>query len=143
MFEYKNIIYAINVNDDVEKTLTHLTDYAKQKSAKLHVVTVHKTIFDYGYGAGVSEKTPNQLIKERLAKKFQEVTKKVEKQTYVDCKLIEADSVADGIIEYAQKNKIDLLILNGHHHGILGRMGSVASKIANNAPCDVVILKNV
>lgn len=142
MFDYKNIIYAIDVNDDVKDVLEHLLEYAKDKKANLHIVTVHKTIFDYGYGAGVSEKTPNQLIKDRLAQKFTEVTAKAAQHEQVKCVLIEADSIADGIIEYVQKQKIDLLILNGHHHGTFGRMGSVASKISNNAPCDVVILKN-
>ncbi|MDA0911108.1 MAG: universal stress protein [Proteobacteria bacterium] len=142
MFEYQNIIYAIDANDDVAKVLDHLVDYAKTKKAKLHVISVHKTVFDYGYGAGISEETPNQLIKDRLTQKFTEVTANIAKHDHVICKVIDADSVADGIIEYIEKQKIDLLILNGHHHGVFGRMGSVASKISNNAPCDVVILKN-
>ena len=59
------------------------------------------------------------------------------------CKLLESDSIADGIIDYVSKLGVDLLILNARDHGALGRMGSAASKISNHAPCDVVLLKNV
>lgn len=142
MFEYSKIAYAIDVNDTVAENCHHVAQYAIKKSAELHIVSVHKTIFDYGYSAGVSEHTPNQIIKMKIKHKLNELTEDYRNKNNVTIKLIENDSIADGIVSYVRECNIDLLVLNGHHHGIFGRMGSVASKISNNAPCDVMILKN-
>ena len=143
MFEYNKILYAIDVNNTVTDNCHYIEQYALKKRAALHIVSVHKTIFDYGYSAGVSEHTPNQIIKMKIKHKLNELTQDYKDKEHITIKLIENDSIAEGIVNYVHKCDIDLLVLNGHHHGMFGRMGSVASKISNNAPCDVLILKNV
>ncbi|MBK2125604.1 universal stress protein [Fangia hongkongensis] len=143
MFEYKKIVYAVDVNDKgLDNKITEVYAYAKRKGAELSVVSVHKTIFDYGYGAGINSLSPNEVVKERMQKALDALEELYVADSETKFLLVEADSISDGIIELIHENDIDLLVLNGHHHGVLGRMGSVATKIANNAPCDVVILKN-
>ena len=143
MFEYKKIVYAINVNDRaLENKIEEVCTYAQQKKAMLFIVMVHKTVFDYGYGASVNAKSPNEMLKEKVSEKLKALEAQHTADENQQFLLIEADAVADGIVEFVKEKDVDLLVLNGHHHGILGRMGSVATKIANNTPCDIVILKN-
>ncbi|WP_119344191.1 universal stress protein [Facilibium subflavum] len=144
MFNYKKVLYAVDVNDEgLQRRLANIVEHTKKKQATLYIVTVHKTIFDYGYAAGISEQTPNEMVKKKVKEKFQELTKSYEHEPHVKIELIEADGIAEGIIEYVENESVEQLIINGHHHGLLGRMGSVATKLVNNAPCDVVVLKHV
>jgi nucleotide-binding universal stress UspA family protein len=52
--------------------------------------------------------------------------------------IIEMGSTKNSIIDYIKKNKIDLLILGSHGVGGLSHLiGSTASYVVANAPCDV------
>jgi nucleotide-binding universal stress UspA family protein len=63
----------------------------------------------------------------------------------VTAKTVPASSIsaADDIISFAEKEKVDLIIGNRGLGGATTRfiMGSVASKVATHAPCNVYITK--
>lgn len=143
MINYKSILYAININDqlDREKKLHTVHEYSKRKNAKLHIINVFKTFPSFSYVAVVDENTNSEVLKDKVKNRFTEIVNKYNNFDNVITKVIDADSVTDGIINYIHNHNIELLVLNGHHHGLLWRMGSVASKLANNAPCDIFIFK--
>lgn len=58
--------------------------------------------------------------------------------------LIEADHVADSLVNYAEQNGCNLLVVGENQHNILTRiiMGSVSRFVLRYAPCSVWISKN-
>jgi nucleotide-binding universal stress UspA family protein len=54
-----------------------------------------------------------------------------------------AASVPDAIVEYAEQQKIDLIVIGTKGLGPASRfrMGSVASKVVRHAPCSVYVVK--
>ena len=62
----------------------------------------------------------------------------------VSCKSeTSATSVADAIVEYSEKEKVDLIVMGtrGLSPSSRFRMGSVASKVVRHAPCSVYVVK--
>lgn len=142
MFSYKKVAHAFDLNDKTFDSLEKIFHHSVENNFELHFITVHKTIFDYGYSSGVNEYTPNQVIRKEMQSKLLDLTQKYNFSSGIHVKMIEADTVYDGIIQYVRDNSIELLILNGHKHRALGRINSISSKISVNTPCDVMILKH-
>jgi len=60
------------------------------------------------------------------------------------CKeIVVSASVPDAIIDYAEKEKIDLIIIGsrGLSPSIRFKLGSVASKVVRHSPCSVYVVK--
>ncbi|MDP2276662.1 MAG: universal stress protein, partial [Nitrospirota bacterium] len=57
--------------------------------------------------------------------------------------VVASASVADAIIDYAEKENIDLIIIGSRGLGKSSRfkMGSVASKVVKHSPCSVYVVK--
>ena len=55
----------------------------------------------------------------------------------------ESPSPADAIVEYAEKNGIDLIVIGNKGAGAVERflIGSVSSKVVSHAPCSVMVVK--
>jgi nucleotide-binding universal stress UspA family protein len=49
---------------------------------------------------------------------------------------------ADGIVNYAEKNKVDLIVITNHGRSGLGKffLGSVASKVISLSPVPVLVI---
>jgi nucleotide-binding universal stress UspA family protein len=60
-----------------------------------------------------------------------------------DCVVANGSNVADAIVAYAGKNKMDHLVMGTNTTNELARlfMGSVATAVASHAPCPVTIVK--
>lgn len=58
--------------------------------------------------------------------------------------LIEADHIADSLIDYAEQNGCDLLVVGENQHNLVSRsiMGSVSKFVLRYAPCSIWISKN-
>ena len=58
--------------------------------------------------------------------------------------LIEADHIADSLVDYAEQHACDLLVVGENQHNILSRiiMGSVSRFVLRYAPCSVWISRN-
>lgn len=56
---------------------------------------------------------------------------------------ISATNVPDAIVDFAEKEKVDLVVIGsrGLSPGSRFRMGSVASKVVRHAPCSVYVVK--
>jgi Universal stress protein UspA and related nucleotide-binding proteins len=55
----------------------------------------------------------------------------------------ESPSAADAIVNYAEKNGIDLIVIGNKGAGAVERflIGSVSSKVVTHAPCSVMVVK--
>jgi nucleotide-binding universal stress UspA family protein len=125
---------------------------AKQHSAQVIALNVIVSQLGYAYSAGtfglVTPSTINDLLeksKQEAQKWFDEIDKNavangVKLRTEV---VASPTSVVPAIVEYAEKNKVDLIVV-----GTRGRsgftkllLGSVASGVVTYASCPVMVVK--
>jgi len=120
--------------------------YAKATKTDIYLMTV--TPFISGLDLEISAKELNSLT-ESMKSRGEEVLAKAQgilTAEGVTAKTVLASSIsaADDIIGFAEKEKVDLIIIGSR--GLGGAttrffMGSVASKVATHAPCSVYIVK--
>ncbi len=122
-------------------------DYAILIAAKhgselilLHVLPVDSSVAGLLYSPSIDDmKKEAQASFDRVKQKAEEISKDIR----LRAELISSPSVVGGIVDFAEKEKIDLIIV-----GTRGRsgfkkllLGSVASGVVNYAHCPVLIVK--
>ncbi len=122
-------------------------DYAKTKEAKVCLINVVPVIEDIDLEITASEKAK---IKESMGKRADYIIQKacgdlaLENVTAVCKAIVESSSVPDAIIDFAEREKTDLIIIGsrGLSPSSRFRMGSVASKVVRHSPCSVYVVKS-
>lgn len=123
-------------------------DFAKMKSAEICVISVAP------YIGGMNDHEISPARRERhmdtLEKYADEIVKKAcdvlsaENISTSSCRtLLTSISVPDAIIDFAEKEKIDLIVMGSKGLSTSSRfkMGSVASQVAKYSPCSVYLVK--
>lgn len=122
--------------------------YAKTTKTDIYLMTVIPFIsgLDLELTASAKESLESSLKSrgEDILKQAQDILS----SEGISAKTIIASSIsaADEIINFAEKEKIDLIIIG--NRGVGGSatrflMGSVASKVATHAPCNVYVVKSL
>ena len=121
-------------------------DYAKTKGAEITLITV--TAFVQGLDLEISAGAMANL-NESMKGRGEEVLAKAQGiltggGATVKTVLSSSVSAADEIIDVAEKEKMDLIIIGSRGLGGAATrffMGSVASKVVGHAPCNVYVVK--
>jgi nucleotide-binding universal stress UspA family protein len=121
-------------------------DYAKTKGAEITIMTV--TPFLPGLDLEISAKEMESLT-EKMKSRGEEVLNEAQgilKAGGISSGTVlsSAISAADEIVNFAEKEKTDLIIIGNRGLGGAATrffMGSVASKVATHAPCSVYVVK--
>jgi nucleotide-binding universal stress UspA family protein len=120
--------------------------YAKATKTDMYLMTV--TPFVPGLDLEISAKEMDSL-NESMKRRGEEVFAKAQAiltAEGVTAKTVLASSIsaADDIIGFAEKEKVDLIIIGSRGLGSAATrfiMGSVASKVVAHAPCNVYVVK--
>ena len=120
--------------------------YAKATKTDIYLMTV--TPFISGLDLEISAHAMNTLT-ESMKNRGEEVLKMAQdilKAEGVSAKTVLASSIsaADEIISFAEKERVDLIIIGSRGLGSAATrfiMGSVASKVVTHAPCNVYVVK--
>jgi nucleotide-binding universal stress UspA family protein len=140
----KKILFPIDFAATYETLVPWVETFAAKFDATVHVLFVAQDLSHFAafyVPHGNIEEFQQQAIdsaKKRMAAATQELSKKFPKlETHV-----ELGAPAEKILAFAQKEKIDLIIMGVHGRTGLDRMifGSVASKVVKNASCPVLTL---
>jgi nucleotide-binding universal stress UspA family protein len=129
-----------------EEALSTAIDLVKAKGGELCLISVAPAIeeFELEFSAG---------SRETIRREFEaRATKVVEKAAVVAAAAgvkvtrkseTSAASIPDAIVEYAEKEAVDLIVMGTRGLGPSSRfrMGSVASKVVRHAPCSVYVVK--
>jgi len=120
--------------------------YAKATKTDIYLMTVTPFIsgLDLELSAGAMDSL-NESMKSRgeeVLKKAQDIltTEGVSAKTILSSSI----SAADDIVSFAEKEKVDLVIIGSRGLGGAATrffMGSVASKVVGHAPCNVYVVK--
>jgi universal stress protein F len=141
---YKNILVPIDLNDKgfSDKAVELAVWHAKNADAELHLLNVLPGFNMPMVAAYFPENAAHQM-KVEVKKKLQQFA-----ETHITANVNYKTYVAEGkpyttILEYATKLGADLIIIPSHRHSTVDRviLGSVASKVVENSPVNVLVVK--
>ncbi len=140
------ILVPVDGSKYSEEALKIAADYAKTKGAKVCLISVAPVVegIDLEITAAERDKLTGTFTKqaEYIAQKACGIL--TAEDVIATCRhVVSSLSVADAIIDYAEKEKIDLIIIGSRGLGKSSRfkIGSVASKVVKHAPCSVYVVK--
>ena len=129
-----------------EEALAIAADLVKTKGGELCLISVAPAIeeFELEFSAGSRENISREFAA-RAAKIIEKgAAAAAAAGVKVTCKSeTSAASIPDAIVEYAEKEAVDLIVMGtrGLSPSSRFRMGSVASKVVRHAPCSVYVVK--
>ena len=121
-------------------------EYAKARGADICLLTVVPSMEDVDLEISAAER---QRVMERLERQGEAILKQAidvlsARNLDAHCrKLMSSVSVADAIIDYAEKEDADLIIIGSRGLSLSRRfkIGSVALAVVTNSPCSVHVVK--
>ena len=139
MSSYQHILCAVDLTDEnatVFSRARELAEYYQARLTLLHVVEYFPIDLANELVLPQQQEIEQQLVKQ-AENKLQALVK-VDGQKKAE-PVVEQGSVKSVIIDCAEKNHADLIVLGRHgRHGLSRLLGSVANAILHHAPCDVL-----
>ena len=142
--KYLKVLVAVDGSEYSMKAAEYAISIAKQFGSQ--VIALHVTTSDMSTSLSASFSPHMEEIKKNAETFFDEIRRigdKANRDIPLRTELIASSSVAGGIIDFAEKEHVDLIVV-----GTRGRsgfkkllLGSVASSIVNYAHCPVLIVK--
>jgi universal stress protein F len=141
---YKQILVPVDLNEKgfSDKAVELAVWHAKQSNATIHLLNVLP---------GIHMSLVSSYFPKDAARKMMQDTQKQLKafaEQYIPDEVLHHWHVTEGktwttILEYSEKIGADLIIMPSHKRSKLDRvmLGSVASKIVENSPINVLVLK--
>lgn len=140
------ILVPVDGSKYSEEALKIAADFAKTKGANICLINVVSSIegLDLEISASDREKLNSSLAK-RGDYIVQQACGILTAQDIIStCRaVVVSSSVHDAIIEFAETEKVDLIIMGtkGLSASSRFKMGSVASKVVKHSPCSVYVVK--
>ena len=141
MKNYKHVLVAVELiaNNDAE-LIKRAEAMAKEFKANVFLVHAVEYIGGYStYGIGEGFEIEKTLIDNAATE-----MRKLGKHLCIpeDKQLVKAGAAKFVILEEAEKNKIDLIIVGSHgKHGLQVLLGSTANAVLHGAKCDVLAVR--
>ncbi|WP_028578541.1 universal stress protein [Desulfomicrobium escambiense] len=137
------ILAAIDQSEYATLVLTKAMKLAAQEGAALTALTVSNAPYTNLYLGEISGEFLDKMREgvQKTVSRAQEQAKAAGAK--VDVVVEESPSAADAIVKYAEKNKIDLIVIGNKGAGAVERflIGSVSSQVVTHAPCSVLVVK--
>jgi len=140
MEEIKKILIPVDFSDNSKKILESAVYIADKFEATLCVVFVVQTLDDYS-GFFVPHMPVAKFEEEMARAAEQKMESFLDDHQALAAKVLVGD-VAEQIIQYAEQEKVDLIVMGTHGYKGLERVlfGSVAGKVVRAAPCPVMTI---
>lgn len=137
------ILAALDQSTYASLVLKKAMETAAKENAELTALTISTAPFNNLYLGEISGE-----FQEKIRQGIQESVQRIKDQAKaadakVNVVVQESPSPADAIVEYAEKNGIDLIVIGNKGAGAVERflIGSVSSKVVSHAPCSVMVIK--
>ena len=143
--EFKNILVAYNSSGFSNRAFKSALDIAEANKSKITIATVVTGVyqpsigFTMKYAEDMLEKH-RRLIK-KIFSKLESAAKK--KGVGISLKILHNPSVSNGILNYVNSHKYDLVVIGSHGRKGLNKLilGSVANDVAHKAKTPVMVVK--
>jgi nucleotide-binding universal stress UspA family protein len=148
MITVKNVLVATDFSECSEVARNYARALARQFKARLHVLHVVEMSTTEGFEIGgyvtAIPGVQAQLEETAAARLEAEVSDVDRRQLRVKLELAMLQPPAQAIVEYATRERIDLIVLGTHGRQGLAHfvMGSVAEKVVRTAPCPVLTVRH-
>lgn len=135
------ILAALDQSEYATLVLKKAMDMAAKENAQLTALTISSAPYNNLYLGEVSGDFLKK-IRQGMQESVQRIKDQV-KAANVEVEVLESPSPADAIVEYAEKNGIDLIVIGNKGAGAVERflIGSVSSKVVTHSPCSVMVVK--
>jgi len=140
MKEVKKILVPVDFSENSQKILESAGYFADKCSAEMYVIYVVQSFDDYS-GFFVPHMPIAKFEQEMMESAEQKMASFIEVNKAALSKVLIGD-VAEEIVNYADREAIDLIIMGTHGYKGLEKImfGSVAEKVVKSAPCPVLTI---
>jgi nucleotide-binding universal stress UspA family protein len=148
MIDMKNILYTTDFSRCAEQAFGHAVYFADRYGAKLHMLHALVLHDDDPFNPAYHfpDKATIQNKFKEIAKEKSATLRKTHKTENIEVLEIQQRGVfpAQVILEYAEENDIDLVVMGTHGRRGLGHLflGSVAEEVIRHTTCPVLTLKD-
>ena len=144
MSVYKRILVTTDFSDINLLAVKRASLLAKQDNCLLiilHVIEHFPT--DSGPLSSVFQYNaePDDSLAQHVRSKLHKLKSTIDNQDVQTEFRITSKSARHEILRFAQAHEIDLIVVAPHGQGIIGTLGSTATGVLNNAPCDVLAVR--
>jgi nucleotide-binding universal stress UspA family protein len=139
---YKNILVAYDGSEGAKRALNNSLTIAKALQAKLIALWVGG--YRAYYHETVAEIDEENKSIENFSAKMKKELKTISYEQGIEIEYAHLQgNPAKLIVEYAEQNHIDLIVMGCHgHSGLWGNdLGHVTDKVSENAKCNVLIAR--
>jgi len=143
------ILVAYDAEELSQKALNVAIDMAKSQNAEIHIVTSIKIpdylFIDLPFGGNATKFSDlDDNIRADYEKKLNEAGEKVKAEGIPVKTAFFKETPGETIVKYAEKEKIDLIIVGSHNRKGLFKavLGSVSNYVVFHAECAVMVLKS-
>jgi len=137
---YINILVPLDGSEYSEKALLHACDLAKNYQANLLLLYVVENSFSIN----LLDRKEYLTILRKFGNKILNKGKEITMSKGIDSEIIlKEGNIVNEIIKIAKNKKCNLIIIGNKGLGATSRffLGSVSSKLSNNSPCSLLIVK--
>ncbi len=141
-----NVLVPIDGSKHSTEGLRVASHFAKTNKAKIYILNVIASVADVDLELSASER---DRLHESLKRRGEDLLAKATDQmkahgvTDISSVLVTGDSPANEIVAFAEKEKIDLIVIGSKGKSATARflLGSVASKVVKYSHCCVYVVK--
>ncbi len=137
------ILAALDQSNYATLVLQKAMEIAAKEGAELTALTISNAPYTNLYLGELSGE-----FLDRIRKGVEESVQRIKEQAKaakatVNVVVQESPSPAEAIVEYAEKNGVDLIVIGNKGAGAVERflIGSVSSKVVSHSPCSVMVVK--
>lgn len=150
MVAFSKILVAMDVSESSFKAADSAIEIAAKHDSEVIVLNVVVSQLGFAYSSGmlVTPSSINELLEksaQEAQKWFDGIVKKgAANKVKVNTEVVASPtSVVPAIVDYAEKNNVDLIVVGTRGHSGLKKLllGSVASGVVTYASCPVMVVK--
>ncbi len=142
---YKHILVPLDGSELAESALAEAKKLATAEAEIIlfQVIRLPLPVMSPDVGLSMPVIEMDDLMTEAMAYLKEHAATLVQQGFTPRVDVVEADNVADAIVQYAKKHGVDLIVKTTHGRGGLSRLvfGSVAEGVVRHAPCPVLLVR--
>jgi nucleotide-binding universal stress UspA family protein len=148
MIAFKNVLVATDFGEPSTTALEYGRAFARTFNASLHVIHVVENVFVQGMLADAVPANYADLLQELEESGRRQLDATIgdddRRELNATPVLLTGAGSAAGIVAYARKANVDLIVMGTHGRGGWSHlmMGSVAEKVVRTAPCPVLTVRH-
>ncbi|WP_027389755.1 universal stress protein [Chrysiogenes arsenatis] len=145
MLDFKKILLPVDMSDFSLQVAEEAVNFAEKVGAQEIIILSVVNVVNYSqsYINAIDFDQMNSTIQRHFSKELDKLTESLKgKKIPVRSLILEGNPYAE-IVDYAEKNDVDLIIIGSHGYTGIDRflLGSVAERVVRKAKCPVLTVR--